>query len=174
MGTSATIKSIDEEGHSRDEVIRLRDEAVQEFFSKLTGATPHTIRVLGEELEDVQVPPEAGYPAHPATIGPIDVSDPDTVRRALCALAGQPPETSIDRAARRCRLLWDLNRWLIGAPMSVRQLVAQLQAEVQERKEASASDIRAEIESGLIIGAALPDDVPGTLRLRVHRLIRGG
>ena len=174
VGTSATIKSVAEEGRSRDEVIQLRDEAVQEFFSKLTGVTPYTIRVLGEELEDVQVPPEAGYPAHPATIGPIDVSDADAVRGGLCVLARQPLETSIDQAARRCRLLWDLNRWLIGAPMSVRQLVARLQAEVQERKEASESDLRAEIESGLIIGAALPDDVPGTLRLRVHRLIRGG
>ena len=123
VGTSATIKSIDEEGRSRDEVIQLRDEAVQEFFSMLTGVNPYTIRVLGEEMEDVQVPPEAGYPAHPATIDPIGVGDADAVRGALCALAGQPPETPIAQAARRCRLLWDLNRWLIGAPMSVRQLV---------------------------------------------------
>src|ERR1019366_4020717 len=63
VGTSATIKSISEEGRSRDEVLRLRDEAVQDFFGKLTGEVPSTIRVYGEEIESIQVPPEAADPA---------------------------------------------------------------------------------------------------------------
>ena len=38
VGTSATIKSVEEEGLSREDVLRQRDEAVQTFFSSLTGA----------------------------------------------------------------------------------------------------------------------------------------
>jgi ATP-dependent helicase YprA (DUF1998 family) len=49
VGTSATIKSLAEEDRPREEVVKLRDEAVQEFFGTLTGAERPTIRVFGEE-----------------------------------------------------------------------------------------------------------------------------
>lgn len=174
VGTSATIKSIAEEGRSRQEVIRLRDEAVQEFFGTLVGVEPSRIQVLGEELEEIQVPPGAIYPPQPEALGPIDLSDLESVRHALCELAGQSPTTPLDEAARRCRLLWDLHRWLIGSPMSVSQIVARMKSEVSERKVANEPALQTEIEATLVVGAALPDGTPGALRLRVHRFIRGG
>lgn len=53
VGTSATIKSIDESGRSKEEIEQLRNEAVQSFFSRLTGAAAASIRVIGEELRAV-------------------------------------------------------------------------------------------------------------------------
>jgi ATP-dependent helicase YprA (DUF1998 family) len=37
VGTSATIKSVSDAAQSREEALRMRDAAVQEFFAKLTG-----------------------------------------------------------------------------------------------------------------------------------------
>jgi hypothetical protein len=71
-------------------------------------------------------------------------------------------------------LLWDLNRWLTGAPMSISRMVQRLRQDVPERREATEDALRREVEAGLLIGAALPDGVPGAMRLRAHRFIRGG
>lgn len=178
VGTSATIKSVSENGISREEANTLRDQAVQEFFAKLTGAEPAKIRVFGEELETMTDPAEAAYPPVPVAMAHPDVSTPAAVAKALCALAGVPGATPLEEAARKCRLLWDLNRWLIGAPSSVTQLAARLRAEVSARKGAPEDELRKEIEAGLVVGAALPDGasgpISGALRLRVHRFLRGG
>jgi replicative superfamily II helicase/very-short-patch-repair endonuclease len=174
VGTSATIKSLSEQGLTREERIRLRDEAVQEFFGKLTGVEPAAIRVIGEELEQIHVPEEAVYPAQPIRVQATNLDDAEAVRQALCSLGGQPTTLSIEDAAKRCELLWDLNRWLIAAPMSTAQIVRRVQTEVPERRDANEADLRHEIEAALMLGAALPDAVPGALRLRVHRFIRGG
>ncbi len=176
VGTSATIKSLTEEGKSHEELIRLRDEAVQEFFGTLTGVDPQSIRVFGEELQDLQVPPEARYPSAPAAIDSraLNVEESEAVRRALCALAGVSDATPLAEAATRCRLLWDLNLWLIRRPMSVSQLVAKVRSEVPDRATAPLDDVRKEVEAALLIGAALPDSTPGALRLRAHRFLRGG
>lgn len=176
VGTSATIKTVAEEGLSRDEMIQQRDAAVQQFFATLTGAAPETIRVLGEELQEVQIPDEAVYPARPGRVevGALEIGDVQAVRQSLCRLAGLPADTPIDQAARRYRLLWDLNRWLTSRPMSTSQIVAQMKTEVADRKDVADEDVRAEIEAALVIGAALPDGTPGALRLRTHRFIRGG
>jgi hypothetical protein len=176
VGTSATIKTVAEEGLSSEERIRQRDQAVQEFFATLTGVEPGTIRVFGEKLENIKIPAEATYPKKPGAVAirSLDVSNAEAVRQALCRLAGLPADAPIDTAARRSRLLWDLNRWLIGRPMSASQMVAQVKAEVPERKDTPEDQLRAEVEAGLVIGAALPDGTPGALRLRAHRFIRGG
>ncbi|MDY0169365.1 MAG: DEAD/DEAH box helicase [Thermoguttaceae bacterium] len=176
VGASATIKSMDEEGLSHAERVRLRDQAVQEFFGALAGVEGGTIRVFGEELQDVAIPPEATYPPRPGRVNvhDLDVSDAEAVRNALCRLAGFDGATSLDEAARRYRLLWDLNRWLITRPMSLSQIVAQVREEVAERKETDADRLRAEVEAALVVGAALPDGTLGALRLRAHRFIRGG
>ena len=107
IGTSATIKSVDEEGRTREEVTRLRDEAVQEFFSRLAGVEAETIRVLGEELEDVHIPTAAAYPPAPAAVdlASLRLDDAERVRVALCRLAGVPGSLTLDDAAQRCRLL---------------------------------------------------------------------
>jgi ATP-dependent helicase YprA (DUF1998 family) len=136
VGTSATIKSVSDAAQSREEALRMRDAAVQEFFAKLTGCEPSAIGVFGEEIETIQVPPEARYPALPVDPGPVHIADPDRVHAALCALAGVSSTTPREEAARQCRLLWDLNRWLTGAPMSMSQVVAQLRQEVAERHQA--------------------------------------
>ena len=166
-----------EEGLSREEMIRQRDEAVQEFFATLTGVAPDTIRVLGEELQEVQIPGRSRI-SGPSRAAWMSMrwrsATSEAVRQALCRLAGLPADTPIDQAARRYRLLWDLNRWLISRPMSTSQIVAQMKAEVAERKDAADEKLRSEVEAALVIGAALPDGTPGALRLRAHRFIRGG
>jgi hypothetical protein len=75
--TSATIKSVDEEGRTREEITRLWDDAVQEFFGTLAGVEKPSIRVLGEELQEVFIPTEAAYPKAPASISTaqLDLSD---------------------------------------------------------------------------------------------------
>ncbi len=174
VGTSATIRSVNEEGRSREEARQLRDQEVQEFFAKLTGAEPAAIRVLGEELEDLHPPKEAAYSALPADLTLNDIARPDGLRRTVCQLAGVPGETPLPEAVRRCRLLWDLNRWLVGSPLSVSQIATRVREEVPERKEIDDEAVRLEVETALLVGAALPEEVPGSLRLRVHRFIRGG
>ena len=176
VGTSATIKSLDEEGLSQAERVRQRDEAVQEFFGTLTGTDNSSIKVLGEELQEIQIPADAAYPKKAGVVDGhhLDVGDGETVRKALCALAGVPASTPIDEAARKCRLLWDLNRWLIARPMSLSQIVAQIRQEVPERQDAADEALGQEVEAALVVGAALPDGTPGALRLRAHRFIRGG
>jgi hypothetical protein len=119
VGTSATIKSLSDTAQSPEAALRLRDVAVQAFFSKLTGVDADTICVFGEAIEAIQVPPQAAYAATPVASVSVNISDPDRIRTALCALADVPSTTSLEDAATRCRLLWDLNRWLTGAPMSI-------------------------------------------------------
>jgi hypothetical protein len=176
VGTSATIKSVAEENQPREELIKLRDEAVQEFFGTLAGVERTSIRVFGEALQDVPIPPEAGYPSHagPCSYAELDISDGDAVRKALCALAGLPKTTALADAARKYRLLWDLNHWLIRRPMSISDIVANIRNEVPERKSTPDKELIDEAMSALVIGAALPDGTPGVLRLRVHRFVRGG
>jgi superfamily II DNA/RNA helicase len=176
VGTSATIKSMDEENLPHDELVRLRDEAVQEFFGVLTGEQPSDIRVFGEELIDVPTPPEAVYPVHAGRVDThdLELSDEKVVHKALCDLTGSAPSTSLEDIVKRYRLLWDLNHFLIRKPMSVGQIVETIQQDVDERRTTSSGDLRAEIEAALALGAALPDGIAGSLRLRAHRFIRGG
>ncbi len=175
IGTSATIKSVAETG-SQEEAIRLRDLDVQDFFGRLTGVAPESIRVYGESLEEIRPPAGAAYPAAPGSVDltSIDVSDPESVRKALCRLAGVPEGTPVADAANRCKLLWDLNSILICSPRSVPGIVSTI---IQGNPERAASDpvlIHKEVETALVVGAALPDGTPGALRLKVHRIIRGG
>jgi ATP-dependent helicase YprA (DUF1998 family) len=176
VGTSATIKSLSEEALTREEIVRQRDLAVQEFFGTLAGVARNTIRVLGEELQEIQIPAESKYPIRPLEVdnSSLLVSDVDAVRRRLCRLAGLSETIELGNAARGCRLLWDLNQWLIRRPMSVSQLVNEVRTSVAERKESAEEAVRAEVETALFLGAALPDGTPGALRLRAHRFIRGG
>lgn len=174
VGTSATIKSIAANAVDPDEARRLRDQDVQRFFSKLTGETTDSICVIGEEIEDIQVPDEAAYPAMPSTVALVNVSDLNEVRSALTVLAGVSADTAIEAASKRCKVLWDLNRLLVRSPMSVSQIAQTIRQEVPERHDLAPEVLRSEIEAALIIGAALPDGTPGALRLRAHRFIRGG
>src|SRR5262249_9496387 len=166
VGTSATIKSLAEENRPREEIIKLRDEAVQEFFGSLAGVDRASIRVFGEELQDIPVPTEARYPAQPGRCDHenLDVSDTEAVRKSLCKVAGLPETTALAEAARKTRLLWDLNRWLIRRPMSISQILTEVQEGVAERKTTSEDDLRQEVMSALLVGAALPDGTPGALR----------
>lgn len=174
VGTSATIKSVSESAVSAEERLRIRDTAVQDFFSRLTGEPAGSIRVVGEVLEDITVPAGARLSAPVPVVGEINVGDSESIKSALCASAGIPNAVTLAEAALSCRLLWLLNQWLVGAPMSVLQIVDRLHAEAPERRDADKAALRREVEAVLVAGAALPDDVLGVLRLRAHRLIRGG
>ena len=200
VGTSATIKSIADETISAEERRRLRDEAVQVFFGKLTGALPASIQVISEALEEVpamrfQVSGVRGQGADDAVLGmalsievdgvplpePIHLSAATVAQIApycaphALASALQPPTPDLQPPTPD---LWNLipylNRWLIRQPLSVEQIVARVQAEVPGRADAHAEAVRAEVEAALVVGAALPDGTPGALRLRAHRFIRGG
>lgn len=174
VATSATIKSVDETGRTREEIEKLRNEAVQGFFARLTGAEPASIRVIGEEVRDVSPPPEARWAAQPAAIAAPDFRDHEAVRRALCALAGAGEGLDLAAAARSAAILWKLGDLLARRPLSLTGLVARIRAEVPERRDADETAVRREVEAALVAGAALPDDVPGALRLRTHRFVRGG
>lgn len=173
VGTSATIKSVAEVADPI-EARRLRDESVADFFGRLTGTDSKTVRVFGEELEDVHIPEDAQYSPQPAQFGTIEIASIDQIRHGLCRLTGLAEDTPLVEAARRSRLLWDLNRWLIRTPMSADQLVERVRADVPERADADAVAVRVEVEAALVLGAALPEGTAGALRLRAHRFIRGG
>lgn len=173
VATSATIKSVNEESIGRAAAIRQRDEAVQAFFGKLTGVDPSTIQVFGEEIEDVTIPADAQYAPQPQT-AVVHINDLEHVRQAICALAALDPGTPLAAAVTHCRLLWDLNHWLIKQPLSISQLVAKVRQEVPSRQAISVAQIHAEVKTALVAGAALPDGMIGALRLRAHRFVRGG
>ncbi len=176
VGTSATIKSLAEENLPHEELLRQRDEAVRQFFGSLTGVEPATIQVFGEELQEIETPAEAAYPARPGVVDihSLALADVEKVRSGLCRLAGLAADTPLVEAGKRYRLLWDLNRWLISRPMSTTQIMSALRTEVSERTGCSDEELRSEVEAALVLGAALPDGTPGALRLRAHQLIRGG
>ncbi|MBI3846560.1 MAG: DEAD/DEAH box helicase [Planctomycetes bacterium] len=174
VATSATIKSVDEAGRSHDEVIRLRDEAVQEFLGKLTGAEAKSFRVIGETLRDVAAPAEACWPSSPVAAEAPDYHDADAVRRTVAALAGLPAETSLEVAGRSAAILWKLGDLLARRPLSVSGIVDRVRAEVAERRDADPAAVRREVEAALVAGSSLPDGSPGALRLRAHRFVRGG
>ncbi|MGQ9369061.1 DEAD/DEAH box helicase [Azospirillum sp. ST 5-10] len=175
VATSATIKSVDEAGRRPDEVRRLRDEAVQQFLSSLTGLPPDGIRVLGEELQDLHLPNGTRWPAEPAAITMQDPHDPAQLRLALAAHAGgDDPAVDLAGLAARAGILWMLGDMLARKPMSVEEIAERIIADVPERHGAQPDAVRREVESALAVGAALPDEVHGALRLRTHRFIRGG
>ena len=174
VGTSATIKSQTSEERSNENPRQQRDQAVQEFFSKLTGFPADSIRVFGEEIAHLTIPVDATYAPKPVSPEPVNPEDPENVRRVLCQLAGLAEDLSLAEAARRCRWLWDLNRWLIEAPRSVSQLTQRVVEEVPERRDADPETVRVEVEAALVAGAALPEGIPGGIRIRAHRFIRGG
>lgn len=174
IATSATIKSVDEEGKTKDEVRRLRNEAVQGFLAKLTGIEESRFKVLGEEIQELAIPAEATWPIEPADIAPPQWNDPEALTRAMAALADGSPDEDLEALARKAAILWKLAEFLARLPMSVTQIVESIQEEVHERRGADPAKLRQEVVAALVAGAALPDDVPGALRLRTHRFIRGG
>ena len=176
VATSATIKSVAEGEHTLEDRIRLRDDAVQEFFSKISGVDKPSIRVIGEELAEIQTPPEAVYPIQPVHFADLDVTKPEAVRKALCALGGMEDNNSVTLSSltSHSRLLWDLNRWLIRSPLSIAQIVNKVKQEISERSHFPYTIIENEVRTALLVGAALPEGTPGALQLRAHRFIRGG
>lgn len=109
VGTSATIKSVSEEGRSREEAIRLRDEEVRDFFAKVSGAEKGAIQVFGEELENIVAPAGAKYAPQVPDVGSIDLGDAGSVVKALSLFGGSAPGQTLEAAVDQCKLLWDLN-----------------------------------------------------------------
>jgi len=174
IATSATIKSESEEGLSRTEWLKKRDTEIQGFFAKLSGFKQDTIKVLGEELQEIAIPSEAKYSTAFSEQEVINLSDSESVRKAICKLAGINSSADLDTAARSCRIIWDLNAWLIKKPMSISQLVQKIAETVPERKSWSMDKIKKEVELALLLGAVLPESAPTNLRLKAHQFMRGG
>jgi hypothetical protein len=174
VGTSATIKSVSDANLTADERARERDTAVQDFFHRVSGEDRHRIRVVAEVLEDIVVPVEALFAPIVPNIAPVDINDAVSIEQTLAASAGIAPFGDLARTSRHCRLLWLLNQWLVSRPMSLNQIVDRMLLEVAERSGADRDALQREVEAVLLAGSALPEDHPGSLRLRAHRLIRGG
>lgn len=174
VATSATIKSVDETGKTPDEVVRLRDEAVQGFFSTLTGVAPTNIKVIGESLRDLEIPGGATWAPGAVQLEDRDLGEPSALQAATTALAGLPEATPIAEAASRAAVLWWLNGLLARRPLSLDKITDRCLEDVAARKGSGREAVRAEVEAALLVGAALPDGTPGALRLRTHRFVRGG
>ncbi len=164
VGTSATIKS--------DDPAAPREQAVQDFFGRLAGEQPDRIRVINESRLELDIPADARYATAPYAAVP-DLDVPESVRRAVIALSDAPADTSLPEAARRARLLWELNEWLGAGPKSLSELVALVRA-TPARSAWDAITVEREVAAALRIGAALPEGTPAALRLRAHRFVRGG
>jgi hypothetical protein len=174
VGTSATIKSATGANLTVEERTRQRDIAVQDFFHRVTGDDRAATRVIAEVLEDIHFPPEARFAPQVPDIAPVDITDPVSVEAALASSSGIEPSANLTHSARHCALLWHLNQWLVSRPMSLTQIVDLVLGELPERSLANRPAVQREVEAVLLAGSALPEEVPGSLRLRVHRLIRGG
>jgi ATP-dependent helicase YprA (DUF1998 family) len=164
VGTSATIKS--------DDPSAPRDRAVQFFFGRLVGEIPDRVVVIGESKIDLNIPIDARYSSAPYAALP-DLDDPAAIRRAVAALSDAADDTPLAEAARRARILWDLNDWLSAGPQSLSELIDRV-AQQPERAGWDRATLEREVVTALRIGAALPEGTPAALRLRTHRLVRGG
>src|SRR5579863_5845711 len=172
IGTSATIKSSGPTGG-----IAERDRAVQNFFARLVGiANPESIRVVGELREDVAIPPTATLCRVPPASSPqLDLSNPADLLAATRDLAGQHTgTTTLEDAAEQARILWLLNAWLAVAPRSLSQLADLARQEIQEWGSWTDEQVKQAITQALRVGSALPEHCEARLRLRTHRLVRGG
>jgi hypothetical protein len=174
IATSATIKSVDETDKTPEEVARLRDDAVQGFFSTLAGVESKCIKVIGESIRELEVPTQAAWPKTPPLVDTADLSDATKLQQAVASLAGVPASTPIEEAASKAAVLWWLNDLLARRPLSLDKITDRLLEEVPERKGETWEAVRAEVQAALILGAALADSTPGALRLRTHRFVRGG
>lgn len=134
VATSATIKSIDEQGRTDEQLRTLREAAVQDFLGTITGAPRHTFKVIGEERKKLEPP------------------------------AGAPFDE---------RLRFHLADVLSRKPLSIPQVGASVQRDMAERASTPLPEIEAEVRAALVQDAEL-GDVPGALKLRAHRFLRGG
>ena len=183
VGASATIAT-DAEGDAGEDAAEQRDLAIQSFFGKLAGIEPETIRVVSEALADINIPPDAQYAPAPYAPHPdtLNLDNPAVLRKSLANLAGVAEDTPLLEAARRCRLLWDLNYWLSIGARSFPELVNLAQEGNPGRAEWDRDIVQREVELALRIGAALASieqgeqgsKISGALRLRAHRFVRGG
>lgn len=170
VGASATIAENDDDGADRD-------SAIQNFFGKLVGEEPSGIAVVSEAKIQVNIPANAQYASSIHFDRDYDLDDPEEIRQVLVTLAGLPENTPLDEAIARCRLLWDLNRWLAEGAQPVSRLVNFIRSQVPERADWDDEQIAEEIEICLRVGAAiasLANDTDNALRIRAHRFVRGG
>ncbi len=174
IGASATIKSVSEKEVSHQQAVRLRDEAVQDFFSKLTGYESSSINVYGEELKEINTPGDALFSSEPFCPESIDIESEESLNNALKKLTGLSVAVNLHQSAGRAGLLWELNRCLVKSPSSLSQLTKKIKETVPSRANVDEESLKKEIETTLLVGAALPDEVENGLKLRAHRIIRGG
>ncbi len=96
------------------------------------------------------------------------------MRKAIQELAGLNQSKSLEQAASSAGILFKLNELLARKPLSAEQVAGYIIDEVPERHDAAHDSVKREVVAALVLGAALPDGMPGALRLRTHRFIRGG
>jgi len=174
VGTSATIKSDNEKAQSKEEADIQRITDIQEFFGKLTGTENATIKVINESLETINIPPEARYSSKFTEVDTEKVTDNKVLAKTISLLAGTSETEDIIKAVNSCKILWDMNRWLISRPASISQLVGLIKENVKERSGWKDEDIQKEVETALELGVLLDETSPLQLNIKAHRLVRGG
>jgi len=174
IGTSATIRSERTASIGGPPDPLERERAVQQFFGKLANVDPATVKVVGEAVEELHPPTDAGYATAPQPAASLDLSDAQHLHAALCSLAGLPDATSLAEAGRRCRLLWDLRIWMGERARSISSLTQLLKEHAPGRADWREEDRMREVQLALAIGARLSEEIPGALPLRVHGFVRGG
>lgn len=174
IATSATLKSIDEEKCTPEEIKKLRDQAVQQFMHKITGVEASCFLILGEEIQEIFIPDQVQWSENIQNISPPHPDDPEEIRKTLALLSGLPSETPLEDAISHSALLWKLHELLVKKPRSLSEIVTEIQTTIPQRQKNSTEEIRQEVLTALIAGASLSPEIHGSLKLRVHRFIRGG
>ena len=174
VGTSATIKSDTEKEKSKEEAEQKRTSDIQQFFGKLTGTEFETIKVINESLTKMDIPKEAQYSNILILVNTEKIYDTKQLAKAICVIAGTTGTDDIKSAVNSCKILWDLNKWLISRPASISQLIKMIKENVKERAGWKDEDIQKEVETALVLGGMLDESSPVQLNIKAHRFVRGG
>ncbi len=174
VGTSATIKSGNGNITDKMAFIKERNEEISDFFSKLTSANKDGVLVVTEELQEMIIPEKTTYSKEYCDFEIPGKLDEESLKKGIEKLAGCGTVSSLSEAVQKCKIIWDLNRILIEKTMPVTELAVLIKKEVPERNDWPLEKISSEIETALILGGALPDDMAGSLKLKVHKFFRGG
>ena len=173
VGTSATIKGLDEVHRPAEEVKRLREEAVREFLGTLTGHARDSFLVLGEEMKPLSLPLEARVPEQPVDVELPGLGDEEGARRVVARLGGLTETAKMDEALGHAGILWVLHELLAAKPMSLSGLVDALMERVPERRGKDREAVEREVRAALYAAAGIGER-EGALKLKAHRFLRGG
>ena len=157
---------------ARQEATGAEATDTRRFPNLVMVATSATIKSAAEEEETPEERRRRRDEAVAGFLGKLTGDDPGRIRVVGEELreVPAPPEGAWPGQEYASWLLGDL---LSKKPLSPGQIVDAVLARVPETAAAEAGAVRRQVDAALVAGAALADG-PDALRLRTHRLIRGG